>query len=174
MRELRRTSGYVKNEEDIEKGPLKIITREDILEKKDKQLEKIEKHTAKLIQKSRDKTEKSIGQPSPKHSQTVSKQSAKHSLKTHRVSFLDYVLMKGIKKIILNYVKENMYEEGNETLSFIDTEELKIKFDLSPNVLRDTIYKLKKDGWFEIIQQHYSKRLIKIEKSNFIKEATKH
>lgn len=180
MRKLHRVRG-----EEIEpqtnnvlKGQLTIP--DSLIEKIDKQLEKIESKTSKMLDKHFKKEElrsqaiiedfpQTIGEPSLKRSQTIAKASVNRSPKPCKVSYVDYLMMKGIRKEILKYVKDNMFEDQNETYSFIDTDEIILKIKTSANVIRDTVYKLKKEGWFMIENQQYSRRLVKINPNNYQK-----
>ena len=159
------------NNEPVKKGELiKPISN---TEKVDRQLEKVEIKTSRLLTKHFDKEElkaQKIVKPSLKHNQTIAKASVNHSPKKCKVSYVDYLMMKGIRKEILKYVKDNMFEDDGDTYSFIDTEEIISKIDTSANVIRDTIYKLKKEGWFMIENQQYSRRLVKINPNNYQKE----
>jgi hypothetical protein len=169
MREIRLVRG-VENEP-VKKGELaKPISN---TEKVDRQLEKVENKTSRLLTKHLEKKElkaQSVVEPSLKHSQTIVQASVNRSLKTCKVSYVDYLMMKGIRKEILKYVKDNMFEDNGHTYSFIDTEEIISKIETSANVIRDTIYKLKKEGWFMIENQQYSRRLVKINPNNYQKE----
>lgn len=148
------------NKEPVKKGELK--KPESKIENIDKQLEKVQQRTEELLLKAKFAEEKSIAKAQPNHSQTIVKPSSNRSLKKRtEPTYIDYLLMKGIKKLILEEVEKNIYEENGEYYSFLDTQE--IITDSSANIIRDSIYKLKKDNWFEILDQHYTKRFIKVE-----------
>lgn len=160
MRELRYVRG-VENEP-VKKGELK---KPDTLKAIGEKLERIQTKTDTLIEKSNNLTVKNHSQTIAKSSQSV----ANRSLKRPTVSYLDFILNKGIRKEILKYIEQNIFEENNEHYSFIDTDEISKKVSTTSGILRDTIYKLKKEGWFIIKNQHYNRRLIQININNFRK-----
>lgn len=167
MREIRLVRGFDKSDK-VEKGELK--KPESRLQKLDKHLERVEKKTDNLIEKSQKKeAPQSIAEPTLNNSLNIAKASPNHSLKNNDASYMNFLLMTGLKKLVLKHIQENMYEEDEQTYSVIDTEEIKKQTSSDSNIIRDTIYKLKKDDWFETVQQHYSKRIIKISKINYTK-----
>lgn len=168
MRAIRQTSGRpVEKEETTFKGELTKITPEMVLEKQDKKLQKIEERTEKLIQQSEKRKAKTVVEPLKKHSSTVVKALSNHSLKLPNVSYLDFLIMKGIKKLVLKEIEKNIFFENSECFSFIDTEIIRKEHNVPSNILRDAIFKLKKEKWFEPIRQQYTKRLVKIEIQNY-------
>lgn len=150
----------------IIKGELK---KPNPIEKELSRLEKIEIKTDKLIQQSANRNENTVAKASPDHSLTVAKASSNRSLKINTASYVDFLIMKGIKKVILKEIEKNIFKENSEYFSFIDTEMIKKENNIPSNILRDAISKLKKENWFEPIKQHYTKRLVKIEIQNYKK-----
>lgn len=148
----------------IIKGELK---KPNPIEKELSRLEKIEIKTDKLIQQSANRKEKTVAKPSPDRGLSIVKATSNRSLKINTASYVDFLIMKGIKKVILKEIEKNIFKENLEYFSFIDTEVIKKENNIPSNILRDAISKLKKENWFEPIKQHYTKRLVKIEISNY-------
>jgi hypothetical protein len=141
------------------------LNKPDPIKKIDEKLERIQTKTDKLIDQSNKKVAINHSPSIAKSSQSV----ANHSLNKCAVSYLDFILNKGIRKEILKYIEQNIFEEDGQHYSFIDTDEISKQISTTSGILRDTIYKLKKDGWFVIKTQHYNRRLIQININNFRK-----
>lgn len=154
MRELRRTSGYT-DEESVQKGPLKIITKEELLSQKEQKLIKIENKTEKLIARAKKANKKA--KPLNSHTTTTQKPLNYHSTTTQNkreVSYLTYQMMpsKKIPKQILNHVRKNAFKIQNEWYSKIDSFDLSDEIQKEPRELQLAVKRLHAEGWFLIIE----------------------
>lgn len=171
MRELRNVRG-VENEP-VKKGELK--KPESKLVKVDKQLERIEKKTDRLLTKGKSSTDKveqlntdsiptsSIPQPDSIHTTTLH-----HSRLT--ASHFDYVSMssKKLPKQILNHIKERAFFHDGECYSSIDTYELISKTNKKAHHLSTQISRMESQGWFQVIKSSSAgHRTIKIEPKHY-------
>lgn len=136
--------------------------------KSDKKWAKLEEKTEKLLAKADKKATKSIAESYVKHSQDVAETYVKRSLIKRRASYIEFLCMKGIKKEILLSIKEKAFQEGSEWFSMLDTSDIEARTGSKANIIRDAIYRMKEEGWFEIIHSSYNgSRLLKISAEHF-------
>ena len=162
MRDLRYVRG-VENEP-VKKGEL--TKPESKLVKIDRQLEKIETKTSRLIE--RDKRQKDnretreLAKLSSNSTETVTSLSRNYTdtLQSPRcsVSFHDLLSMpsRKIPRQVLNYVKAHAYQINGEWFSAIDSYELSELTGKSAHHLSDAISILKRNGWFDVINSSTS------------------
>jgi vacuolar-type H+-ATPase subunit I/STV1 len=155
MRELRYVRG-VENEP-IKKGELK--KPESKIERIDKQLEKVEKKTDRLIAKNKSITER-VEQPHDSLSNTASIQQANaiHTSPLHHsrllASYFDFISMspKKLPKQILNHIRDRSFFHNGECFSSIDTYELISKTNKKAHHLSTQISRMESQGWFQIVK----------------------
>ena len=158
-----------------EHGPLptvgektKPLTSSEKAEVADKKWAKVESKTEKLLVKAEKRNARSIAEAYVNHSQDVAEQYVKRSLIKRRASYIEFLCMKGIKKQILLSVKEKAFQENGEWLSILDTDDIEKRTGSKANIIRDAIYRMKEEGWFEIIHSSYSgSRILKIFPEHF-------
>jgi hypothetical protein len=137
-------------------------------EKAEKKWAKIESKTEKLLIKAEKKNAKNIVEAYAEHSQNIAGAYVKRSLIKRRASYIEFLCMKGIKKQILLSVKEKAFQENGEWLSILDTDDIEKRTGSKANIIRDAIYRMKEEGWFEIIHSSYSgSRILKIYPEHF-------
>lgn len=155
MREIRLVRG-VENEP-VKKGELK--KPEAKIEKIDRQLEKVEKKTDRLIAKNKSIMDR-VGQPENSIINTASIQQpdSKHTSSLHHsrltASFFDFISMspKKLPKQILNHIKDRSFFHNGECFSSIDTYELVSKTGKKAHHLSTQISRMEPQGWFQIIK----------------------
>lgn len=192
MREIRLVRGVEKEipkkEAELPRGELK--KQESAVEKLDARMEKIEKKTDVLLEKAQAREAKklielealndkelmksqkiskeSIAQTYVDHSQGVAESYVKRSLIKRRASYVEFLCMKGIKKQILISIREKAFQENGVWMSILDTNDIEKKTGSKANIIRDAIYRMKEEGWFEIIHSSYSgSRVLKIYPEHF-------
>lgn len=134
----------------------------------DKKWAKVEDKTERLLIKAEKNNAKSIAQTYVEHSQVVAESYVKRSLIKRRASYIEFLCMKGIKKQILLSIKEKAFQENNEWLSILDTSDIEARTGSKASVIRDAIYRMKEEEWFEIIHSSYNgSRLLKISAEHF-------
>ena len=152
MRAIRQTSG--RPIEEVQKGELKKITPEIILQNTDKKLEKIETRTEFLIKKSRKLNDKTTedSTASIQQANNIPTSTLQHSRLV--ASFFDYLSMspKKIPKQILNYIKEKHFIHNSNFFSLIDSYELSQRTGKSAHHLSTQISRMEEQGWFKIIK----------------------
>lgn len=158
-----------------EHGPLptvgektKPLTSLEKAEDADKKWAKIESKTEKLLVKAEKRNAKNVAEAYVNHSQHVAETYVKRSLIKRRASYIEFLCMKGIKKQILLSVQEKAFQENGEWLSILDTDDIEKRTGSKANIIRDAIYRMKEEGWFEIIHSSYSgSRILKIFPEHF-------
>lgn len=158
-----------------EHGPLPTVGEKTkpmtILEKAedaDKKWAKVESKTEKLLIKAEKRNAKNAAKAYVNHSQDVAETYVKRSLIKRRASYVEFLCMKGIKKQILLSVQEKAFQENGEWLSILDTDDIEKRTGSKANIIRDAIYRMKEEGWFEIIHSSYSgSRILKIFPEHF-------
>ena len=146
----------------------KPLTVSEKAEAADKKWAKVESKTEKLLVKAEKRNAKSIAEAYVEHSQDVAETYVKRSLIKRRASYIEFLCMKGIKKQILLSVKEKAFQENGEWLSILDTDDIEKRTGSKANIIRDAIYRMKEEGWFEIIHSSYSgSRILKIFPEHF-------
>jgi succinate dehydrogenase/fumarate reductase flavoprotein subunit len=192
MREIRLVRGVEKElpkkEAEVQKGELK--KQEAPAKKLDARMEKIEKRTDHLLNKAQsqeakkleriedlnhsvspknhEKITESITQAYVEHSQSVAEPYVKRSLIKRRASYIEFLCMKGIKKQILLSIKENAFQEDGLWQSILNTDDIEQRTGSKASIIRDAIYRMKEEGWFEIIHSSNSgSRLLKIYPEHF-------
>lgn len=192
MREIRLVRGVEKEipnkEAELPRGELK--KQESAVEKLDARMEKIEKKTDVLLEKaqareakkllelealddkeltkSQKNSEESIAQTYVEHSQDIAEAYVKRSLIKRRASYIEFLCMKGIKKQILLSIQEKAFQENGVWMSILNTNDIEKKTGSKANIIRDAIYRMKEEGWFEIIHSSYSgSRVLKIFPEHF-------
>lgn len=167
MRELRRVRG-VENEP-IQKGELtKPISN---IEKIDKQLEKIEKKTDRLIAKNKSIIDRVEQAKAPVLDTTSIQQASNiHTTSLHHsrliASHFDFISMspKKLPKQILNHIRDRAFFHNGECFSSIDTYELISKTHKKAHHLSTQISRMESQGWFLVIKSSSAgHRTIKIE-----------
>jgi hypothetical protein len=169
MRPLRQTSG--RPPEEIRKGELKKLALENILEKEDARLEKIEAKTNKLLLKAEQINEPKlpISYPSLTTQLPVNCQSTTTQNK-RSVSFLTFQSMpsRKIPRQILNHVRQNAFMNEGAWYSKIDSYELAMATGKSPRDLQLAVKRLFEEGWFRIIETSTSGyRILKIKPEEY-------
>jgi hypothetical protein len=181
MREIRLVRGVEnelsKKETEIHKGDLK--KQEAPAKKLDARMEKIEKRTDHLLNKAQTQEAKKIERievlnnlvlPAiPENSaEGIAEAYVKRSLIKRRASYIEFLCMKGIKKQILLSIKENAFQENGQWLSVLNTADIEQRTSSKASIIRDAIYRMKEEGWFEIIHSSNSgSRLLKIYPEHF-------
>ena len=174
MRKLHRVRG-----EEIEpqannvlKGQLTVPDSQ--IEKIDKQLEKIEVKTDKLIEKSN----KIIGKSSSSNNSVVTPSTAsgnkKRSIATKKQpSFIEFLCLKGLPKLIANHISKNMFfnEQLNQFICVIDSDDIKQASEKdSSQEIANTVYRMQASGWFKTINHSNSGvRLVSINNPEFFR-----
>lgn len=164
MREIRLVRG-VENEI-VQKGELK---KPDKIKELDKKLERIEKHTDKLIEKHNKST--------ASNNDIITKSSSCHNKKTHiatkkEPSYIEFLCLKGIPGLIAKHISKSFYYDKAIGLNIciVDTEELKNKYHkkISSNEIANTIYRMKESGWFEVLSsKNNGMRILQINNPEF-------
>jgi hypothetical protein len=162
--------------EEIRKnGPLptvgektKPLTISEKAEVADKKWAKLESKTEKLLIKAEKNKAKSIAEAYVEHSSGIAESYVRRSLIKRRASYVEFLCMKGIKKQILVSVREKAFQENGEWLSILDTDDIEKRTGSKANIIRDAIYRMKEEGWFEIIHSSNSgSRILKIFPEHF-------
>lgn len=138
---------FKKSREKATESFIKNTSKEEKLKKIDKKLEKIEKKTDALIKK-HSAPKKTSSKPSakPRQSQALHKTS-------RDVSFLSFRMMPPSKspKKILTHLIERAEKEGGDWIAIIWSDELKDLTGKSAHQNSNTIQRLSKEGWFEVL-----------------------
>ena len=158
-----------------EHGPLptvgektKPLTNLEKTEAADKKWAKIESKTDQLLIKAEKKSAKNVAVAYVNHSSSIAEAYVKRSLIKRRASYVEFLCMKGIKKQILLSIQEKAFQENGEWLSILDTDDIEKRTGSKANIIRDAIYRMKEEGWFEIIHSSYSgSRILKIFPEHF-------
>jgi hypothetical protein len=158
-----------------ENGPLptagektKPLSKSEKAEVADKKWERVESKTEKLLTRAEKRNAKSVAETYVDHSQGIAEEYVKRSLIKRRASYVEFLCMKGIKKQILLSVKEKAFQENGEWLSILDTDDIEKRTGSKANIIRDAIYRMKEEGWFEIIHSSNSgSRILKIFPEHF-------
>lgn len=158
-----------------EHGPLPTVgektkppTNLEKAEAADKKWAKVESKTEKLLIRAEKKNARGIADSYVEHSPDVAETYVKRSLIKRRASYVEFLCMKGIKKQILLSIQEKAFQENGEWLSILDTDDIEKRTGSKANIIRDAIYRMKEEGWFEIIHSSYSgSRILKIFPEHF-------
>ena len=161
------------NNEPVKKGELK--KPESKIEKIDRQLEKVEKKTDRLIARSKsitDRVEQSSGDNI--HTSPNQQPNSIHTTTLHHsrleASHFDFISMspKKLPKQILNHIKDRAFFHDGECFSSIDTYELISKTHKKAHHLSTQISRMESQGWFMVIKSSSAgHRTIKIEPNHY-------
>jgi hypothetical protein len=171
MRDLRYVRG-VENEP-VKKGEL--TKPESKIERLDKQLEKVEKKTDRLIARSKSITDR-VEQSSDDniHTSPTQQPISIHTTTLHHsrleASHFDFISMspKKLPKQILNHIKDRAFFHDGECFSSIDTYELISKTHKKAHHLSTQISRMESQGWFMVIKSSSAgHRTIKIEPKHY-------
>ena len=158
----------IKNGLSLPKEKTKPLTILEKAEVADKKWAKVESKTEKLLIRAEKNNAKSIAEAYVDHSPDIAEAYVKRSLIKRRASYVEFLCMKGIKKQILLSVKEKAFQENVEWLSILDTNDIEKRTGSKANIIRDAIYRMKEEGWFEIIHSSNSgSRILKIFPEHF-------
>lgn len=135
------------------------LARKKIISKKMKALDKIDKKTSGLIEKSRQKERSREGvlikTSSEQMNKIIEKEEGKirASREPRRASYHEYLTLKGVPKIVMNEIKEKAHysNELKKWIAIIDTDNLTIKSKKPARHISIQIYRMQKQGWFQII-----------------------
>lgn len=157
------------NNEPVKKGELR--KPESKVERIDKQLEKVEKKTDRLIAKNKSITDRADQVKTPVIDTTSIQQASNiHTATLHHsrleASHFDFISMspKKLPKQILNHVRDRAFFHNGECFSSIDTYELISKTHKKAHHLSTQISRMESQGWFLVIKSSSAgHRTIKIE-----------
>jgi hypothetical protein len=144
------------------------LTKPDPIKKEIKRLDKVVEKTDRLLKKHSDR----VARATAKSSKAVATPSPKRSQIKRRASHMEYMCLKGIKKAVLENIKKNSFKDEGTWKSIIDTEEIKEKINKTSNLIRDAIYRMKEEEWYEVIHSSQSgRRIVEINPNHYgIKE----
>ena len=156
--------------ESVKKGDLKN-PNENKLQKIDQKLEKIEKHTEKLIEKH--------SKSSANNNNVIIESSPSHNKKTHTAtkkepSYIEFLCLKGIPGLIAKHISKTLYFDKTlgKNICIVDTEELIKSYHkkVSANEIANAIWRMKASGWFEVLSsKNNGMRIISISNISFYK-----
>jgi hypothetical protein len=160
MREIRRVRGRDFNEE-------KKLAAENTLEEKVVALQRLEDKTDKMLKKSE---QKEGSRASTSHIQPVHKPYTRHIQSRRDVSYLTFQCLPPSKAPfqVLTLVKSNAFSESGHWYSKLDSYKAIEAIGTDSHHLRMTVMRLKKEGWFEVLESSGSGyRLLKIDPKIF-------